>query len=101
MESYSCSNVPNMEDPTITTLMAEPTLSEAAAAVFSEEERSALKANLRSEQIAQAMYLRNHPEIHQALQEALAKVLRAQPEDPVTFLIQYFMSEKFLRQRPQ
>ncbi|KAG5467704.1 hypothetical protein GH5_01774 [Leishmania sp. Ghana 2012 LV757] len=85
-----------MADPTAATLMAEPTLKEAAAAVFSEEERAVLKVNLRSEQVAQAKYLRAHPEVHEAVQEGLARVLQAQPEDPVAFLTEYFMSEEFL-----
>ncbi|CBZ30163.1 conserved hypothetical protein [Leishmania mexicana MHOM/GT/2001/U1103] len=101
VENYSCLNVPNMADTRTTALMAEPTLNEAVAAVFTEEEHAALKTNLRSEQIAQAKYLRDHPEIHEAVQEALARVLQAQPEDPVAFLTQYFMSEEFLHQRPQ
>ncbi|KAG5468112.1 hypothetical protein LSCM1_02083 [Leishmania martiniquensis] len=88
-----------MADPTAARLMAEPTLKEAATAVFSEEERTALKTNLRSEQISQAKYLRAHPEVHKAVQEGLARVLQAQPEDPVAFLTEYFMSEDFLRPR--
>lgn len=78
--------------------MAEPTLKEAAAAVFSEEERTALKSNLRSEQIAQAKYLRSHPEVHAAVQEGLARVLQEQPQDPVAYLTAYFTSEEFLKQ---
>ncbi|AIN97499.1 hypothetical protein LPMP_200070 [Leishmania panamensis] len=88
-----------MADHATAALMAEPTLKEAAAAVFNEEECTALKANLRAEQIAQAKYLRAHPEIHKAVQEGLARVLQSQPEDPVTFLTQYFLSEEFLHQR--
>ncbi|CAJ1007681.1 putative Dpy-30 motif/Regulatory subunit of type II PKA R-subunit [Leishmania naiffi] len=84
-----------MADRATAALMAEPTLKEAAAAVFNEEECTALKTNL---QIAQAKYLRAHPEIHKAVQEGLARVLQSQPEDPVAFLTQYFMSEEFLHQ---
>ncbi|KAK7196648.1 Dpy-30 motif/Regulatory subunit of type II PKA R-subunit [Novymonas esmeraldas] len=90
-----------MADVNTATLMAEPSLREAAAAVFSEEERTVIKDNLRSEQVAQAKYLRAHPEVHRAVQEGLARVLKAQPDDPVAFLTEYFTSDDLLAQQPQ
>ncbi|KAG5493791.1 hypothetical protein JKF63_01623 [Porcisia hertigi] len=96
INSDSYFNVQIMADAMTTALMAEPTLEEAAVAVFNEKECMALKSNLRSEQIAQAKYLRAHPEIHKAVQEGLSRVLLAQPKNPLDFLIQYFASEEFL-----
>lgn len=80
-------------------LMAPPTLSEAAKAVFSEEERQTLKDNLRTEQIAQAKYLRDHPEVREGLQEGLRRVLQSQPEDPVAALVAYLTSDEFVNYR--
>ncbi|KPI86225.1 hypothetical protein ABL78_4698 [Leptomonas seymouri] len=77
-------------------LMATPTLLEAAKAVFSDEERETLKENLRTEQVAQAKYLREHPEVRESLQEGLRRVLQDQPEDPVATLTAYFASAEFL-----
>jgi hypothetical protein len=76
-------------------LMAAPSLSEAARAVFSDEECNTLRDNLHSEQIAQARYLRAHPEIRESLQEGLRRVLQSQPADPVAALVAYFSSEEF------
>lgn len=76
--------------------MTAPTLSEAARAVFNDEEREALKENLRSEQVAQAKYLRAHSEIRESLQEGLRRVLQERPEDPIAALTAYFTSAEFV-----
>ncbi|KPA82011.1 hypothetical protein ABB37_03187 [Leptomonas pyrrhocoris] len=81
-------------DPT--GLMAAPTLSEAVSAVFSEQEREALKSNLQTEQVAQAKYLRAHPEVSRSLQEGLRRVLQTQPDNPVAALTEYFTSAEFM-----
>lgn len=77
-------------------LMQDPTLPEATAAVFTEEQRQELKSRLRSAQIDQSKYLRTHPEIQEAMQLALSKVLEAQPEAPLEYLVDYFTSDEFV-----
>eukprot|EP00796_Vickermania_ingenoplastis_P006365 gene6365-4590_t len=67
-----------------------PTVNEAADALFTQEEKAKLRANLIEEQIQHAKYLRAHPEIDRLLQIAIGKLVRDQPEDAVAYLTQLF-----------
>lgn len=67
-----------------------PTVNEAANALFTSEEKAKLRSNLIEEQIRQAKYLREHPEIDHLLQIAIGKLVKDQPEDPVQYLTSFF-----------
>ncbi|EPY30217.1 hypothetical protein STCU_04177 [Strigomonas culicis] len=71
----------------------QPSVREAAEAVFLPEETQRLKANLIEEQIQQARYLRAHPEIERVMRLAVSKLVREQPEDPVPVLAAFLADD--------
>lgn len=73
--------------------LQQPTVREAADAVFLPEEKQKLKENLIEEQIQQARYLREHPEIERVLRQAISKLAQEQPEDPVAALTAFLSDE--------
>ena len=69
---------------------AEPTLGEAANFLFTAEERAKVQSNITEARIAQGKYLRDHPEVGEALSIAFDQLLRAQPADAEKFLTDFF-----------
>lgn len=70
--------------------IVSPTVNEAADALFTPEEKDRLRSNLIEEQIRQAKYLREHPEVDHLLQIAIGKLVKDQPEDAVGYLTNFF-----------
>ncbi|CAD2216955.1 hypothetical protein ADEAN_000443300 [Angomonas deanei] len=66
-----------------------PALKEAVDAVFTPEEKQKLKENLIEEQINQAKYLQQHPEIETVFKVALSELVKKQPENCVEFFCNY------------
>lgn len=73
--------------------VVSPSVNEAVNALFNNEEKQKLRTNLIEEQIKQAKYLREHPEINHLLQIAIGKLVKDQPEDPVVYLTSFFADQ--------
>lgn len=73
--------------------VVSPSIDEAASALFNDKEKERLRKNLIEEQIKQAKYMREHPEINHLMQIAIGKLVKDQPEDPVGYLTSFFADQ--------
>lgn len=68
----------------------EPTLAEAAAFLFTGEEKAKVQVIITEARSDQGKYLRQHTEVDEIISIALARLLRARPDDAEGFLTDFF-----------
>lgn len=71
---------------------SDPSLKTAVETLFTPEEKEKLRANLIERQIAQAKYLREHPEISSVMRSAISQLVKDKPADPILYLTDYFLT---------